>query len=149
MTVSIDFQRLRRALVPMVLLALAGTLGCERPVQPAPRSTRTSEESRDEGWSQILISFQGAMNSRTDRPRDEARRLAQDLLRRLQGQGASSFERLAHTYSDHSSGGRGGRVEDGTETAPQVERVVQHLRPGEVGPAVVESAEGFHVVKRN
>lgn len=134
----------------LILVVLGSILvACQDSSSISEEEHRGSSEgsASEQTWSQILISFQGAMNSRSDRPREEARELAQELLGRLRGGG--SFDRLARTYSDHPSAMNGGRIGLREENAPQIDRMVTHLDSGEVGPAVIETAEGFHLVRRD
>jgi peptidyl-prolyl cis-trans isomerase C len=80
-----------------------------------------------------------------------ARTKAEGLLAEIQG--GADFAAVATKHSeDPASGPRGGEMQSfgrgqmGAELA-QLEQAIYALKPGELGPKVVESPAGFHVVK--
>jgi peptidyl-prolyl cis-trans isomerase C len=86
---------------------------------------------------------------REDRPaRNEAQRVAQDLIRRLAVDPAA-FAALAETHSACPSGRQGGNLGQITRgsTVAEFERALGQLSEGEVTAVPVESRFGFHVIR--
>jgi peptidyl-prolyl cis-trans isomerase D len=85
------------------------------------------------------------------RTREEARARAAEALARAQAPGAD-FAKLAAQYSDEpgaaATGGNVGTFAPG-QMDPKFEEAVRALEPGKIGPSVVETPFGFHVVRRN
>lgn len=101
--------------------------------------------------SQIVIAYAGAENAKPEvsRTKDEARAEAKRLAGLL-AEDASQFEDLAKAHSDGLFGIRGGLMPvwfRGYQPAA-VEQVVEALADGEVSLKVVESPQGFHLVRR-
>ena len=111
----------------------------EKTVQPAPPGTVRA--------SHILISYKGTPVETATRTKDEALKLAQDLLARARK--GESFEQLAATYSDCPSSEAGGDLGffgKGRMVKP-FEDAAFGLKPGQISD-VVETQFGYHVIKR-
>lgn len=118
-----------------------------RPVEPAPLhpSTTTARIAA----SHVLIEYAGAMSTSPSvtRTREEARVLAESV--RVRAAAGDDFAGLARQFSDDSSKSRGGSLghfDKGTMVAA-FELAVVAMPVGAISP-VVESAFGFHVIKR-
>jgi parvulin-like peptidyl-prolyl isomerase len=100
------------------------------------------------GASHILISYAGAQSSSTQRTRDEALVLIQDLQSQIAA-GTLSFEDAAMQYSDCPSGADGGAlgVFGRGAMVPEFEDAAFALSVGEMS-GVVETAFGYHLIKR-
>lgn len=94
--------------------------------------------------SHILI----AADPEDEAMRSAARDRAEALLAAVQAD-PGSLPDLARVHSDCPSGREGGhlgQVERGS-TVPEFEAALATLRPGEVGPAVVASRYGMHIIR--
>ena len=113
---------------------------------PAPEPLPAPTEPRY-GVSHILISHRDASHHSHDRSLDEARALAQQILKQLE-QG-EDFAALARRHSDDPSRGRGGWL--GTYATgtylPEFEAAVASVPPGSIGP-LAETSHGVHIVRR-
>jgi peptidyl-prolyl cis-trans isomerase C len=108
-------------------------------VQPAPPGTVRA--------SHILISYAGTSVETATRTKEEAHKLAEDLLARLNK--GESFEELAATYSDCPSAEAGGDLGffgKGRMVKP-FEDAAFGLKPGQVS-GIVETQFGYHIIKR-
>ncbi len=97
---------------------------------------------------QILISHADAKESKSDRGKEEARKLAKKLATRLREEDAK-FSELAKKNSDGPNaeeGGDLGTVKQGSRNE-KFEEAAFALKPGEVSD-VVETPYGFHIIKR-
>jgi hypothetical protein len=118
-----------------------------RPVQPAPPAQPQPGAERARA-SHILIAYQGATRSSATRPKDEAKKLAEQLLARVRA--GQDFAKLATDHSDDTTAkARGGDLGffDRTRMVKPFADAAFALKPGEVS-AVVETEFGFHVIKR-
>jgi peptidyl-prolyl cis-trans isomerase D len=99
--------------------------------------------------SHILISYQGAERSSATRTKEEARKLADEVLAKAQAPGAD-FAALAREYSDEPGakerGGDLGAFKKGAMAKPFEDAAFQ-LKVGEIS-GVVETPFGFHIIKR-
>jgi hypothetical protein len=99
--------------------------------------------------SHILISYQGAERSSATRTKDEAKKLAEEVLAKASAPGAD-FAALAREYSDEPGakerGGDLGAFKKGA-MAPAFEEAAFKLKVGEIS-GVVETSFGFHIIKR-
>lgn len=126
----------------MLLLVACGQEKKPEPpkiVQPVPPGSIRA--------SHILISYKGAEHSSATRTKEEARQLAEDLLRRIRA--GESFEDLARTYSDCPTAEKGGDLgffKRGRMVKP-FEDAAFALKPGEVS-GIVETKFGYHIIKR-
>ncbi len=97
---------------------------------------------------QILISYKDAKESKSDRSKSEAKKLAEEAQKKAAKQDAD-FAALAKEYSDGPSADKGGDLgsfEKGTKNE-KFEDAAFALDVGEVSD-VVESPYGFHIIKR-
>jgi peptidyl-prolyl cis-trans isomerase D len=99
--------------------------------------------------SHILISYKGAERSSATRTKEEARKLAEEVLAKAQASGAN-FAALAGQYSDEPGakerGGDLGTFKKGAMAKP-FEDAAFKLKVGEIS-GVVETPFGFHIIKR-
>jgi hypothetical protein len=100
--------------------------------------------------SHILIRYQGALRTTSDvtRSKDDARKLAEQVARKLQS--GADWTATANEYTEDPSGkGTGGKL--GTfpkgRMVPEFDNQVFALSPGGLSP-VVETGFGFHIIKR-
>lgn len=100
------------------------------------------------GAAHILIQYQGSMRAKptVTRSKDEAKKLAEDLLAKAKAGG--DFAALAREHSDGPSGPAGGSlgIFGRGQMVPAFEKVVFGLEVGGVG--FCETQFGFHVIKR-
>ena len=99
--------------------------------------------------SHILISYQGAERSSATRTKEEAKKLAEEVLAKAKAPGAD-FAALAREYSDEPGarerGGDLGAFKKGAMAKPFEEAAFQ-LKVGEIS-GVIETPSGFHIIKR-
>jgi len=98
--------------------------------------------------SHILISYAGAERSEATRTKDDAKKLAEQVLEESR-QPDADFAALAKKYSDDPSGKDGGslgKFKKGV-MAPPFEEAAYKLKVGEIS-SVVETPFGFHIIKR-
>ncbi len=128
-----------------VLLLFALACGQEKKpeppklIQPLPPGTIRA--------SHILISYKGTPGSSATRTKEEARRLAEEILKRVKA--GESFEELARTYSDCPTAEKGGDLgffKRGRMVKP-FEDAAFALKPDEVS-GIVETKFGYHIIKR-
>ncbi|HEY6878745.1 MAG TPA: peptidylprolyl isomerase [Polyangiales bacterium] len=100
--------------------------------------------------SHILIRYAGALRTTPDvtRSKEEARKLAEQVVKKLEK--GADWTATANEYTEDPSGkGTGGRL--GTfpkgRMVPEFDNQVFSLAPGAVS-GVVETAFGFHIIKR-
>jgi NIMA-interacting peptidyl-prolyl cis-trans isomerase 1 len=98
----------------------------------------------------VLIQWMGCQNAASSvvRTRDQARAVAQDVLRRVKG--GEDFPRVVVEFSDEpNAGARGGSLGRFGHGAmvKEFEEAAFALKPGEVS-GIVESPFGFHVIQR-
>ncbi len=95
----------------------------------------------------ILIAYQGAYKSTQIRTREEARELAEQILRKVQK--GEDFADLAREYSDSTSGKEGGRIGEiarGT-TVPAFDHAAFALKVDEISNVTL-SPSGYQIIKR-
>jgi len=106
------------------------------------------KEPEEIAVSHVLIAYKGAKNSETERSKEEAKALAEKVLREAQAPDAD-FAELARKYSSCPSKDKGGDL--GTfgkgKMTPAFEKAAFKLKVGEIS-GVVETPFGFHVIKR-
>ena len=117
---------------------------------PAPVAAKPPEEKVKA--SHILVSYKGAMRADPEikRTKAEAKKLAEDLQKKLAKAKADVFADTAKKSSDDKGSGKaGGDLGEFTRTQmvkPFADAAFA-LKPGEVSK-VVESDFGFHVIRR-
>jgi NIMA-interacting peptidyl-prolyl cis-trans isomerase 1 len=114
--------------------------------RPGPSAQRADQDRVSA--SHILIAYEGARRARATRSKEDARKLAEQVL--AQARGGSDFAELARKPSDDpGSGPRGGAL--GTFGRPGMMKPFADaafaLKPGELS-GVVETPFGFHIIKR-
>jgi len=106
-------------------------------------------ESKPLGARHILISFDGASNSKSKRSKKEARELAEGLIKQLSDGG--DFTALAKEFSSDESnkekGGDLGTFAKGAMVKP-FEDATLGLQIGERTKEPVETQYGFHIIER-
>jgi peptidyl-prolyl cis-trans isomerase SurA len=125
-----------------------------RPQTSAPETSAPAPAaSPDEAcFSQILVSYAGAVKAGPDvqRTQDEARARAAQLLSKVQG--GASFESVASSDSDDErSKLQGGLVSSflpRDRVPPEMRDGVFALAVGATSPAPVESPRGYHIFQR-
>ena len=113
------------------------------PAQPDPMAALTKIRA-----SHVLIGYAGAQRTRATRSKDEAKKLADQLLGRLRG--GAKFDAVANELSDDPSAkGRGGDLGtfDRFTMTKNFAEAAFALKVGEMS-AVVETEFGFHIIKR-
>jgi len=98
--------------------------------------------------SHILIGYKGADRSKATRTKDEARKRAEEVLKKAKAPGAD-FAALAKEYSEGPSGENGGDLgefEKG-KMHKNFEEASWKLKVGDISD-IVETPFGFHVIKR-
>jgi len=112
---------------------------------------REAQQVESATASHILIRYEGALRAAPDvkRNKEQARKLAQDIVKKAQRKDAD-FAKLANQYTEDPSGrGRGGSL--GTfargRMVPEFDKATFELAPGGTS-GVVETAFGFHVIHR-
>jgi hypothetical protein len=115
-----------------------------------PFSDLIEEITPDEiAASHILISYKGAERSTATRTKEEAKKLAEEVLAKAQAPGAD-FAALAKEYSDEPGAkersGDLGTFKKGAMAKP-FEDAAFKLKVGEIS-GVVETQFGFHIIKR-
>jgi len=98
--------------------------------------------------SHILIGYKGADRSEATRTKDEARKLAEDVLAKTKAHGAN-FAELARKHSEGPSGKKGGDLGefDKNTMHENFTKAAWKLKVGEISD-IVETPFGFHVIKR-
>ena len=117
-----------------------------RPARPAPTAAQPSGERMRA--AHILIAYQGATRSRATRSKEEAQKIAGQILARVKA--GQDFAKLASDHSDDPTAKqRGGDLGffDRTGMVKPFADAAFALKPGEVS-SVVETEFGFHVIKR-
>jgi parvulin-like peptidyl-prolyl isomerase len=126
--------------------AVSSAPAAEQRDRPHPGAQRG--EQGQVAASHILIAYQGARRARATRSKQEAQKLADQVL--AQARQGSDFAELARKHSDDpGSGPRGGalgRFGRQNMVKPFADAAFA-LEPGQLS-GVVETAFGFHIIKR-
>jgi parvulin-like peptidyl-prolyl isomerase len=167
-----------RSLLPLSLVAAVSALACssltsppEAEVEPkkyeppatVPAATRAQpqptpvpppppKEEEKIGASHILVSFKGARGAAPTvvRTKDQAKKRAQEVMKKAKGPGTPDFAALAKKYSDDpGSGPKGGDLGlfSRASMVKPFSDAAFALKQGDVSE-IVESDFGFHVIKR-
>ena len=119
-----------------------------KPLTEIVEDVPEEETPAEVGARHILIGYKGAERSDATRSKEEAKELAEEVLKKAREEGAD-VARLAREYSDGPTAEKGGDL--GTfgqgEMAPAFEEAAFGLKVGELSD-VVETKFGFHVIKR-
>jgi len=113
---------------------------------------KTTEQKREVSVAHILIAYKGSTRAAATvtRSKDEAKALAEDVLKKLQG--GAKFEDLAKQYSDDSSNkDKGGILDqpvngDGKYAKDFETGSLAIQKVGDLSP-VTETEFGFHIIK--
>jgi parvulin-like peptidyl-prolyl isomerase len=132
------------------ILVNASDLTEDKPA-PKPETATGSTKIADEkvSASHILLAFKGAQRSTAERSEEEAKKLADELLKRIKK--GESFEKLAKEYSDCPSGkSKGGSLgEFGRKVmAKEFEETSFKLEPGKISE-VIKTDFGYHIIRRD
>lgn len=119
---------------------------------PAPVPGERPAENKDAlvkvRASHVLVAYEGARRSSAKRTKDEAKKLAEQLLTRVRG--GAKFEDIATEHSDDPSaktrGGDLGAFDRFTMTKAFADAAFA-LNVGQISE-VVETEFGFHIIKR-
>jgi len=120
-----------------------------QPVQVPPPAPKEEERV---GASHILVSYKGARGAAPTvvRTKDQAKRRAQEVLKKAKAPGPADFAALAKKYSDDpGSGPKGGDLGlfNRQSMVKPFSDAAFALKPGDLSE-IVESDFGFHVIKR-
>ncbi|MFN7143137.1 MAG: peptidylprolyl isomerase [Myxococcota bacterium] len=131
--------------VPPVGAAVAPT---PTPPDAGPRVPATTTNRL--AASHVLVSYAGAVNALPNvaRSKEDARARAEEARAKLVA--GADFAEIARSYSDDSTGPRGGSLGGfmrGTMVEP-FEKAVEALAPGQIS-ALVETPFGYHVIRRD
>jgi hypothetical protein len=120
--------------------------------QPIPVAPPAPKEEERAGASHILVAYKGARGAAPTvvRTKDQAKKRAQEVLKKAKGPPTPDFAALAKKYSDDpGSGPKGGDL--GLFGRAQMVKPFSDaafaLKRGDVSE-IVESDFGFHVIKR-
>jgi len=120
--------------------------------QPIPTPPPAPKEEERVAASHILIAYKGSRGAAPAvvRTKDQAKKRAQEVLKKSRGPQASDFAALAKKYSDDPGsgpkGGELGQFNRGQMVKPFSDAAFA-LKPGDVSE-IIESEFGFHVIKR-
>ena len=120
--------------------------------QPIPVPPPAPKEEERVTASHVLVSYKGARGAAPTvvRTKDQAKKRAQEVLKKAKGAKATDFAELAKKYSDDpGSGPKGGELGQfprGAMVKPFADAAFS-LRPGDVSE-IVETDFGFHIIKR-
>jgi peptidyl-prolyl cis-trans isomerase NIMA-interacting 1 len=120
--------------------------------QPIPVPPPPPKEEERIAASHVLIAYKGSRSAAPSvvRTKEQAKKRAQEVLKKAKGGGATDFAALAKKYSDDpGSGPRGGElgVFGRASMVKPFSDVAFALKPGDVSE-IVETDFGFHVIKR-
>ncbi|MDJ0836014.1 MAG: peptidylprolyl isomerase [Acidobacteriota bacterium] len=142
----------------LFFLALILTLGaCNRSVPATKVSVEPAEDQLfqldgDYAASHILVAYQGADRAAPEitRTREQAKQKAEELAQTLTTE-PDRFEELARENSDGPTKIIGGNLGSWFEgnMAPEFEVTTKGLEIGEITRMPVETAFGFHIIRRN
>lgn len=150
---SVRMKPLALTLTLLLFLAACGkpdtpatdTAGGDIPVQLFPAGGNMA-------GSHILIAYQGAQRARPEitRTKEEALEKARKLIAELK-EDPGRFEELARQESDGPTGARGGNL--GTwnkgQMVPEFDNALEQLDVGAITDEPVETAFGYHIIRRN
>lgn len=122
--------------------------GTPAPPNPAERPTENKGALAKVRASHVLIAYKGAARTQATRTKDEAKKLADQLLTRLRG--GAKFDEVAKELSDDPSAkSRGGDlgVFDRFTMTKNFAEAAFGLQVGQMS-GVVETEFGFHIIKR-
>lgn len=96
----------------------------------------------------ILIAFQGAHMAQTTRTKEEAKKLAENLLK--EAKDGKDFSELAKQSDDLNTKEKGGELGSIPRfmMVPALDKLLFSLKKGELSSNVLETEFGFHVLKR-
>lgn len=148
-------KRILVFLIPMLLTAACGNAQKEvvyLPELPAELSDQYFPGGGNLAGSHILIQFEGAQQAPPNvaRSREEAKKKAEDVLAEILAN-PEKFEDLARGNSDGPMGSAGGNLGAWKlgDMAFAFDSAMVRLKEGQIGPNVVETPFGFHIIKRN
>jgi len=141
---------------PILLITLSCLLACGDAEKPAPLVAPAEDQifplEGDIAGSHILIAYKGAESAAesVSRTRLEAQTRARDLAEEL-ASNPERFEELAKANSDGPTAPRGGRLGSWLigSMAPEFEAGIATLAVGQISPEPVETAFGFHLIRRD
>lgn len=117
--------------------------------KPEPVSDENASGAVEVAASHILVAWKGAERSNAERNKEEAKKLAAEILEKIKK--GEAFEALAEQYSDCSSGksakGSLGKFGKGI-MAKEFEKTAFSLKVGELS-SVIETNFGYHIIRRD
>lgn len=154
-----SFHRLTNLCLALFVLVLAqGCSGSDDSQAQSGDSTASEDiqlfqaEANTFAGSHILIAYAGAMraDSSVTRSKEEAQAKAADLIEEI-NENPESFEDLAREHSDGPSGVNGGDLGSWAKgrMVPEFDTAIEALEIGDVAQEPVETAFGYHVMRRN
>jgi peptidyl-prolyl cis-trans isomerase SurA len=124
---------------------------CLAPLTSQRAMAQTTAEPTWGRGQHILIQYSGALRAPPgfSRTKEEARRRAMDVIHRATN--GESFDALVKSYTDEPGGadraGDLGLIAPGM-LLPEVEQALQSLKVGEITRVPVQTAFGFHIIRR-
>lgn len=119
-----------------------------RTVVPRPSAGAPDAADPTFGAKRIVVRYKGAKNSKQERSKDDAKKRAEEALKKLSG--GAKFEDVAGEFSDEetakTTGGNLGNFKRGTYD-PAIIQTVEKLEVGKTS-GVFESPEGFEIITR-
>jgi len=120
--------------------------------QPIPVPPPAPKEEERVAASHVLVAYKGARGAAPTvvRTKEQAKKRAQEVLKKAKGAQATDFAAIAKKYSDDpGSGPKGGELGTFARAAmvKPFSDAAFSLKPGDVSE-IVETDFGFHVIKR-
>lgn len=129
--------------------APAATTAARPTAQPQPRPTMQPVPPPSDvlGAKRIVVRFKGADGSTVDRSKDDAKKRAEEALKKIQG--GAKFEEVAGEYSDEPGAkGTGGNMGNfKKDVYPALTKVLETTKIGDM-TGVVETPYGYEILVR-
>jgi hypothetical protein len=120
---------------------------------PPGGSVGTEPAKGEFSVTHILVAWKGAMRSKAERPKETAKDLADSLLRDLQS--GRSFDEIWLKFTDEPKPPGAEKptpmsipLQGPSNFIPEFTNAARDLKPGTISPAPVETAFGYHIIRR-